>query len=173
MSGFDNDVCYFNNISIGQTQPVSAQMILDGQLLIGDTAGNPQISTITAGAGIVVVNGAGSITISATAMTMAWLDLGVPGALALSTGYFITGAGAYTLPVGVANGDTVEIVDEVGGGVIVTAPGAQIIQIQNVASSAGGTATSTLKGDALRLKFRLADVTWYQCPGAGGNWNLA
>ena len=110
---------------------------------------------------------------SIAASIFSWLDIGVPGALALDTGYFVTAIGAYTLPTGTANGQTVEIVDVVGGGVIVTAPGAQIIQLQNAASSAGGTATSTDLGDSLRLKFRLADLTWYACPGIGGNWLLA
>lgn len=101
-----------------------------------------------------------------------WID-SAGGALANHTGYFATAAAAYTLPAGAANGDMVEIVDTVGGGVVVTASGADIIQISNVASSAGGTATSTQKGDGLRLSFRLADLTWYCVPGVAGNWLLA
>jgi len=101
-----------------------------------------------------------------------WVDVAAPAALALDTGFFVTAAGAVTLPAGVANGDTVEIVDVIGGGVIVTASGADIIQIQAAPSSAGGTATTTGLGDSVRLKFRLADLTWYST-STGGNWNLA
>lgn len=103
---------------------------------------------------------------------MSWLDT-AGGALAANTGYFVTAAAAITLPLTPAQGTIVEIVDQVGGGVVVTAAGANIIQVQNVASSAGGTSTSTQKGDALRLVFRTADLTWYCAPGAGGNWILA
>lgn len=101
-----------------------------------------------------------------------WVD-SAGGALTNHTGYFATAAAVFTLPTGTANGDMVEIVDVVGGGVILTAPGAQIIQIGSSASSAGGTATSTAIGDSLRLSFRLADLTWYQVPGAQGTWTLA
>lgn len=110
--------------------------------------------------------------VSSLSGTAPWLD-SAGGALVNHTGYFATAAAVYTLPAGVANGDMVEIVDTVGGGVVVTASGADIIQIQNVASSAGGTATSSQQGDSLRLSFRLADLTWYCCPGAGGIWVLA
>lgn len=88
-------------------------------------------------------------------------------------GYFATGAGAYTLPAGVLDGDTVEIIDNVGGGVVVTAQGGNTIRIQNVNSSANGTATSSQFGDALRLIFRASIGEWQCCPGGGGNWLLA
>lgn len=110
--------------------------------------------------------------VSSLAGTAPWLDSG-GGALANHTGYFATAAAAYTLPAGAVNGDMVEIVDVVGGGVVLTAQGADIIQISNVASSAGGTATSSQKGDSLRLSYRQADLTWWAVPGAAGNWLLA
>lgn len=104
--------------------------------------------------------------------SIVWQDSG-PAALASSNGYFATGAGVYSLPLGVTDGETVEIVDQVGGGVVVTAAGAQIIEISNVFSSAGGTATSTQAGDALRLIFRITNSRWICIPGASGNWLLA
>lgn len=104
--------------------------------------------------------------------SIVWQD-SAPGALAFSNGYFATGAGAYTLPLGTTDGQTIEIVDQAGGGVVVTAAGAQLIQISNVLSSAGGTATSTLSGDALRLIFRATLGNWICVPGAAGNWILA
>lgn len=100
-----------------------------------------------------------------------WQDF-APGALAISNGYFATGAGAYTLPLGAVDGETIEIVDQVGGGVVVTAAVGQFIQVSNVLTLAGGTATSTQSGDALRLKFRLSNLTWICVPGAAGNWIL-
>jgi len=109
---------------------------------------------------------------SLASVAFVWQDSG-PAALAITNGYFATGAGAYTLPLGTADGQTIEIVDQVGGGVVVTAAGAQTIRVQNVNSSAGGTCTSTQFGDALRLIFRASIGEWQTCPGAGGNWLLA
>lgn len=109
---------------------------------------------------------------SLTSGGITWQDF-APGALVFSNGYFATGAGAYTLPLGTTDGQTIEIVDQAGGGVVVTAAGAQLIQISNVLSSAGGTATSTLSGDALRLIFRATLGSWICVPGVAGNWILA
>lgn len=101
-----------------------------------------------------------------------WQDF-AGGALASSNGYFATAAAVYTLPLGVADGETVEIIDNIGGGVVVTAAGAQTIRVQNTVSSAGGTATSSQFGDALRLIYRATNTEWQCCPGGGGMWTLA
>jgi hypothetical protein len=101
-----------------------------------------------------------------------WQD-SAPVVMSFNNGYFATGAGAYTLPLGASTGDVVEIIDNIGGGVVVTASGAETIRIQNTNSSAGGTATSTQFGDALRLIYRGSIGEWQCYPGAGGNWLLA
>jgi hypothetical protein len=57
------------NVSMdgGAAQVISAQPVqTNGQLLIGSTGNAPVAATITAGAGISVTNGAGSITIAVT-----------------------------------------------------------------------------------------------------------
>lgn len=43
--------------------------LTDGQLVIGSTGAAPQAQTLTAGSGISIVNGSGSVTIAATAST--------------------------------------------------------------------------------------------------------
>lgn len=61
----------------------------DGQLLIGNTTGNTLTkATITAGSGITVTNGSGSITIAATAAAI----------VAPTVQKFTTGSGTYTTP---------------------------------------------------------------------------
>lgn len=110
--------------------------------------------------------------VSSISGTAPWLDT-AGGALANHTGYFVTAAAAVTLPAGVANGDMVEIVDFIGGGVVVTAQGGDLIRISNTDSSVNGTATSTQLGDALRLVFRAVGQVWVCVPGASGNWVLA
>lgn len=104
--------------------------------------------------------------------SITWQDF-AGGAMAISNGYFATAAAAYTLPLGVADGETIEIVDQVGGGVVVTAAGAQVIQIANTLSSAGGTATSTQSGDSIRAVYRASAGRWICVPGVNGNWLLA
>lgn len=49
------------------TGAITATAVLtNGQLLIGDGTGDPAVATLTAGTGITITNGAGSITISAS-----------------------------------------------------------------------------------------------------------
>lgn len=68
----------------------------NGQLLIGNGAGY-SLSTITAGAGISVVNGAGTITIAAlTSGTVTSIDVAVPGYMT-SAGGPVTSSGTITL----------------------------------------------------------------------------
>lgn len=67
MAGFDNDVMYADNVDFTQGSPVTGQVTMDGQLLIG-AAVAPFIrtNTLTAGTGISITNGAGTITITNT-----------------------------------------------------------------------------------------------------------
>ena len=102
-----------------------------------------------------------------------WTDEIVPFTGAASNGYFVTNPLVATLPAGAAQGDTIEIVDDFGGGVIIQANAAQVIRIGNVISSVAGTATTTQQGDSIRLVFRFASSTWIAAPGVEGNWILA
>lgn len=107
--------------------------------------------------------------VSSIAGSSPWIDF-AGGALVNHTGYFATAAAVYTLPAGVANGDMIEIVDFIGGGVVLTAQGGDLIRIGNVDSSVNGTVTSTILGDALRIVFRAVGQVWVQCPGSQGTW---
>jgi hypothetical protein len=84
----------------------------DGQLLIGNSTGNTlSKATLTAGSGITITNGAGSITITATTGgTGTVTSVGVSGGTTglTTSGGPITGAGTITLAgtLGVANGGT-------------------------------------------------------------------
>ena len=83
----------------------------DGQLLIGNSTGNTLAkSTLTAGAGVTITNGSGSITISATGSggTVTSVDVS-GGTTGLTTsGGPVTGAGTITLAgtLALANGGT-------------------------------------------------------------------
>jgi len=67
MAGFKNEIVYGTNVDFSGNAHVTAQMTQDGQLLIG-SATPPYITanTLTAGAGVSITNGAGSITIGLT-----------------------------------------------------------------------------------------------------------
>lgn len=67
MAGFDNEVMFANNVDFTQGSPVTGQMTMDGQLLIGaSVAPFIRANTLTAGTGIAITNGAGTITITNT-----------------------------------------------------------------------------------------------------------
>lgn len=74
MSGIENDVLVAKNVNFDYTAvpPHNGIVTADGQLLIGSTT-NPNIAivanTLTAGTGITVTNGPGTITIASTAAT--------------------------------------------------------------------------------------------------------
>lgn len=127
---------------------------------------------VLGGAGAATTGAGNVITVTSSAVGVAWTN-SAGGALVNKFGYFATVATVYTLPAGVTNGDTVEIVSLVGAGVVVTAQGGNIIRISNTTSTANGTATSSQAGDALRLIFSLTASAWICVPSAAGMWTLA
>lgn len=67
MPGFDNGVMYASNVDFTQTSQTSgsAQVLLDGQLLIGSTASpNIRVGTLTGSGGVTVTPGPGTLNIS-------------------------------------------------------------------------------------------------------------
>lgn len=65
MAGFANDVVYASNVDFSGGSPVSGQVTTDGQILIGSTsAPHIRVGTISAGEGVYVTNGSGSIALS-------------------------------------------------------------------------------------------------------------
>lgn len=88
----------------------------DGQLLIGNTTGNTLAkSTLTAGSGISVTNGSGTITIAATGTAPAAPTVQATGFTAAANGQYCVnttgGAITATLPASPANGDTILFLD--------------------------------------------------------------
>lgn len=67
MAGFQNDIMFASNVDFTGANPPVAQMVSDGQLLIGSSvAPFLQANTLTAGTGIAITNGHGTITITNT-----------------------------------------------------------------------------------------------------------
>ena len=64
MAGFDNDICYAEGLDLSGGSPVENKLNVDGNLYIGSASTNPVAATLTAGPGIDITNGPGSIMIS-------------------------------------------------------------------------------------------------------------
>lgn len=87
VSGTTNHAIQLGNASGSLT---SASLLTNGQLLIGSTGNNPVAALLTAGAGITITTGAGSITISASGGSV------VPTLTFVSTGTVSTGTIDFT-----------------------------------------------------------------------------
>lgn len=92
----------------------------------------------------------------------------------INSGSFITAGGniILNLPPTASDGDLVEVACTTANLVAVDAPVNNFIRIGSLITSGGGTATSTLIGDSLSLRYRLADLTWY-ATSVIGTWVMA
>lgn len=99
-SGFTNDVMHAENVDFRGVHPVQPQMISDGQLLIGSTASpNIRANHLTAGAGITITNGPGTISIASTSSTT---DLHTAKFIVSAEGTVGTGANFTTISAAIA-----------------------------------------------------------------------
>ena len=103
MAGFENDVLLLKNINFDYTSvpPHSGIVVANGQVLIGTTT-NPDIAmvanTLTAGTGISITNGPGTITIAASGGGVAVDSFDVQAATAPGTDPVVpTAAGLVTV----------------------------------------------------------------------------
>ena len=80
--------------------------LTDGQLLIGNTGSSPTLSTLTAGAGVTILNAPGSITLSAAAATP--IDFTTDSGTATESGFNINIVGGAGIDTSGA-GDTITI----------------------------------------------------------------
>lgn len=91
---------------------LSSQLLTNGQVLIGSTSAAPVASTLTAGTGISITNGAGSITLNASGAGLNWTVVtGLTQAMAVNNGYIANNAGTinFTLPLTAAVGSVMAI----------------------------------------------------------------
>lgn len=148
------------------------QLTLNGQLIIGSTGVNPVAATLIAGSGISITNGAGSITVSASG-SAGWVDQTTGTVtMAVNTGY-TADAGAslitFTLPATSAIGDFIEINGKSSGLYTIAQATGQQIHFGNIASTsgAGGSVSSTLQFDCIRLRCITANTIWVVVSSVG------
>lgn len=137
----------------------------DGQIPIGSTGITPILATITAGAGITVTNGAGSITIASTAGGFTWnIVAAASQALAAENGYINTNVGltTFTLPAVTIVGDTYQIAGNSAGGWRVAQNAGQQIHYGSVSTTVGvaGQLDSTSAHDCIEILCITANTTF-------------
>lgn len=150
------------NAAAAVWKPIIGQLT-NGQMRIGSTGSVPAAATLTAGSGISIANGAGTITISVTGAGTTWTDVtGATQTLAVNNGYVADrGAGnvAFTLPTVASIGDTMYIVGRQNGWSVAQGAGQSIV-LGTLTSTpgAGGSIASTNAKDCVTLVCTVANL---------------
>jgi|SRR5712675_1142272 len=145
--------------------PVFSASMTNGQIVIGSTGATPTASTITVGAGLSIVNGAASITISSTGGGLSWTDvIGTTQAMAIDSGYTANNAGlvTLTLPATAAYGTAISLIGKGAGGWLIAQNAGQSIRLGSSTSTigVGGSLASTNSSDSLNLICTIANTVW-------------
>ena len=135
---------------------ITSLALTNGQLAIGSTGADPSASTLTAGTGVSITNGAGSITIAATGGGLTWTNVtGTSAAMAINNGYLANNAGlvTLTLPATAAQFSVIRVQGVGAGGWAIAQNASQQILIGSAATTAGvtGSLASTNANDAVEL----------------------
>lgn len=167
MAGIHNEVLYGINVDFSGSIHPSAQVSANGQLLIGSSvAPNIRVATLSAGFGISVTNGNGSISIASVGGGLNWQAISGNLTLAINNGYFCIspgGALSLALPAVSSVGDTIAVVLDGSTSWTITQPNAanQIrIAGNQTTLGVGGSISSTSVGDTVYLICQTANARW-------------
>ncbi len=148
---------------------ITSIALTNGQLAIGSTGADPSAATLTAGTGISITNGAGSITVNAVGGALTWSVVTVDASFTVNTGTIANKAGllTMTLPTTAAIGDIIEITG------INTAAGWKIAQNANQ-QIFFGTSSTTLGITGSLASINIRDSVKMVCVVAGAStvWNV-
>lgn len=143
--------------------------LTNGQLAIGSTGADPSAATLTAGVGVSITNGAGSITIAATGGGFTWSVITADQTIAVGNGYICNKAGllTLTLPTSPAVGDMFSVTG------INTALGWKVGQNANQQIFIGTSSTTVGTGGSL-ASINIRDSITAVCVVAGSSavWNV-
>lgn len=158
-----------NAVLIGAaSNGISSLALTNGQLAIGSTGSSPSAATLTAGTGVSITNGAGSITINASGGGMTWTVVtGTSQSAAVNNGYIANNAGlvTVTLPATSAVGDIVAVTG------INNATGWKVGQNAGNTIFFGSTSTTPGTGGSL-ASTATRDVVYLVCMTANATWNV-
>ena len=155
-----------HGILVGEgTGNVNPIVLTNGQLLIGNTGSDPSAATLSAGAGIAITNGGGTITIAATSAGFTWTTVsGTTQAIAAQNGYIANNAGlvTLTLPATGTVGDTFIVTGLGAGGWLIAQNASQLIHFGNVVTTtgAGGSLASSNQYDTVEIVCIVTNTTW-------------
>jgi hypothetical protein len=148
--------------NIGNLGPLT-----NGQLVIGSTGAPPVAGTLSAGSGVSISNGAGSITISATGGGLTWNDITGTSATASANNGYLADNGSLvtiTLPTTAAQFSVVAVAggnSGSGGWKIAQNSGQQInFGTASTTSGVGGSLASTKQYDAVYLLCTTANTNF-------------
>lgn len=141
----------------GTSNTIVNKILTDGQLLIGSTGVDPVAATLTAGTGISITNGAGSISIASSGGGLSWTVVtGATQALAVNNGYIANNAGTvvFTLPATAAVGSIIEVTginNNTGWQIAQNAGQTIYFGTSSTTTGAGGSLASTKTRDTVKL----------------------
>jgi hypothetical protein len=144
--------------------------LTNGQLAIGSTGADPVAASLSAGAGVSITPGAGTITIATSGGGLTWSVVAAPTAILVNNGYGANSGGstAFTLPATAVLGSLVSIVGMAVGWTIAQGAGQEIFfGNTHTTNGAGGSLASTNAGDCITIVCLVADTTWYVLSSIG------
>lgn len=136
----------------------------NGQLPIGSTGADPVLATLSAGTGISISNGAGSITINGTGAGLTWTDVtSATQTLAVNNGYTSNDGATlvtFTLPAAAAYGTVMAVVGKAAGLWTIAQNAGQTIHFgsTNTTTGTGGSLSSTKQYDVVYLLCTIANT---------------
>ncbi len=157
--------------------PVMSGALTNGQLIIGSTGASPTRATLTAGTGITISNGAGTITISGAGSGYSWTEVtGTSQSMAVNNGYIANNAGlvTLTLPSSASVGDTVILQGKGSGLFKIAQNSGQTIRFGNVSTTTGvgGSLTAVNQYNSIELLCITTNTDWSVLTGTQGSFTV-
>lgn len=153
--------------------------LTNGQIPIGFTGNAPQRATLTAGTNIAIVNGPGSITISASG-TAAFLSFEITTTSATMTpnAFYVANNASLvtlTLPATAAFGDVIEVAGKGAGLFVIAQNAGQQIHMGSHATTVGvtGSVTAINQFDSFVIRCTTANTTWTLISSSQGSVTVA